>query len=78
MAIGQAAQVLVTPLQQAMAYAAIANGGTVYVPQVAKAFLNPDGSVASVVAPKVKSKLTPAEIAAIRSAAKSAKGQAAA
>lgn len=61
-AIGQAAQVLVTPLQQAMAYAAIANGGTVYEPQIARAFLNPDGSVASVVQPKVKGKLTQAEI----------------
>jgi penicillin-binding protein 2 len=61
-AIGQAAQVLATPLQQAMAYAAIGNGGTVFEPQLAKAFLNPDGSVASVVQPKVNGKLTAAEM----------------
>jgi len=64
-AIGQAAQVLATPLQQAMAYAAMANGGTVYQPQIAKAFLNPDGSVASLVQPKVKGKLSQAEIDAL-------------
>lgn len=64
-AIGQGSNVDVTPLQQAMAYAAIANGGTVYEPQIAKAFLNPDGSVASVVQPKVKSRLTPAEVSAL-------------
>ena len=42
----------VTPLQLAMAYAAIANGGTRYRPQLAKALVAPDGST-SVVAPEV-------------------------
>ncbi|GAB3453010.1 penicillin-binding protein 2 [Streptomonospora sediminis] len=41
-AIGQG-DVLVTPLQLARAYAAIANGGTVYEPRVGRAFLSPDG-----------------------------------
>lgn len=35
----------VTPLQMAMAYAAIANGGTLYQPRVAKAVIAPDGGV---------------------------------
>jgi penicillin-binding protein 2 len=64
-AIGQGAAVDVTPLQQAMAYAAIGNGGTVYEPQLAKAFVKPDGTVASVVKPKVKAKLDAAQIAAL-------------
>ncbi|GGF58138.1 penicillin-binding protein 2 [Marmoricola endophyticus] len=33
----------VTPLQLARAYAAIANGGTLYAPRVAKAIVSPDG-----------------------------------
>ncbi|GAA4910040.1 penicillin-binding protein 2 [Streptomonospora salina] len=41
-AIGQG-DMLVTPLQLARAYAAIANGGTVYEPRVGRAFLSPDG-----------------------------------
>jgi penicillin-binding protein 2 len=64
-AIGQGSDVDVTPLQQAMAYAAIGNGGTVYEPQIAKAFLKPDGTVDQVVQPKVKSKLDAAQIQAL-------------
>ncbi|MFD0772742.1 penicillin-binding protein 2 [Streptomonospora algeriensis] len=41
-AIGQG-DVLVTPLQLARAYAAIANGGTVYEPRVGRALLSADG-----------------------------------
>ncbi len=42
-----------TVLQVATAYAAIANGGTVHRPQVARALLNADGSVAQEFAPQV-------------------------
>jgi penicillin-binding protein 2 len=45
----------VTPLQLAMVYAAIANGGTVYQPQVAKAILSPTGEVIQEFEPVVKS-----------------------
>ncbi|WP_296602610.1 penicillin-binding transpeptidase domain-containing protein, partial [Nocardioides sp.] len=43
-AIGQG-DTLVTPLQLARAYAAIANGGTLLAPRVAKAIVSPDGEV---------------------------------
>lgn len=42
-AIGQG-DTTVTPLQLAVAYAAIANGGTLWRPQLAAGLLNPDGS----------------------------------
>ena len=42
-AIGQG-DVLATPLQLAMAYSAVANGGTVWQPRLAKGFLSADGS----------------------------------
>jgi len=54
--IGQG-DTIVTPLQMAMAYAAIANGGTVYEPRVVKAIMNADGSVAERIEPKIKNKL---------------------
>ncbi|CAB4858279.1 MAG: penicillin-binding protein 2 [Actinobacteria bacterium] len=55
-AIGQG-DTAVTPLQLAMVYAAIANGGTVYEPQIVKAIMGPDGKVVKEVSPKVKSKV---------------------
>jgi penicillin-binding protein 2 len=55
-AIGQG-DTTVTPLQMAMAYAAIANGGTVYEPKLVKAIIGADGTVIERIAPTVKSKL---------------------
>lgn len=49
-AIGQG-DTVVTPLQMAVAYAAIANGGTMWQPQIAKAVLSPTGSVIREFAP---------------------------
>ena len=44
----------ITPLQVAMAYATIANGGTVYQPRVAKAILSSRGEVVEEFAPVVR------------------------
>src|SRR5690606_23580875 len=44
LAIGQG-DTLTTPLQMAQAYAALANGGKIYQPQVAKAIMSPDGKL---------------------------------
>ena len=49
--IGQG-DVAVTPLQLASAYAAIANGGTLWTPQVAAAFARPDGTPVRTIEPK--------------------------
>lgn len=54
-AIGQG-DTLVTPLQLATVYAAIANGGKVLEPHVARALLSPDGTVREI-KPKVRSTL---------------------
>lgn len=54
-AIGQGATT-VTPLQLALAYAAIANGGTVYIPQIVRAVETSDGAVAQDFAPRVRQK----------------------
>src|SRR5207237_8526373 len=42
--IGQG-EINVTPLQQAVAYAAIANGGSVFKPQIVRRIESPDGRV---------------------------------
>lgn len=55
--VGQG-DVLVTPLQMAMSYAALANGGTLYSPRVAKAVIGPDGKVVRHIKPKVVRDLT--------------------
>ncbi|MEN8707165.1 MAG: penicillin-binding protein 2 [Nocardioides marinisabuli] len=52
-AIGQG-DTIVTPLQLARAYGAIANGGTLYEPRVAKAVVDPDGKVLRTIDPEVQ------------------------
>ena len=52
-AIGQGDS-LVTPLQLALAYAALANGGTVYSPEIVRAIETSDGSVAQEFSPRVR------------------------
>ena len=52
-AIGQG-DVAVTPLQMASAYAAIANGGTLWTPQVAATFATPDGTLVRTIKPKAR------------------------
>jgi penicillin-binding protein 2 len=54
--IGQG-DTVVTPLQMAMVYAAIANGGTLYQPKLVKGTLSPDGSNVSEIPAVVKGKL---------------------
>lgn len=65
-AIGQG-DVNVSPLQMAMAYAAIANGGTVYRPQIVERLETPEGKVVKTFAPIVKSRteLDPEERAVV-------------
>ncbi|WP_432478819.1 penicillin-binding protein 2 [Nocardioides sp. GXQ0305] len=50
-AIGQG-DTIVTPLQLTRAYAAIANGGTLWKPRVAKAIVSPDGTVLKRIRPE--------------------------
>ncbi len=50
--IGQG-YVTVTPLQLARAYAALANGGTLYSPRIGEALLSPSGKVAAKITPPV-------------------------
>jgi penicillin-binding protein 2 len=52
-AIGQG-NTRVTVLQLAMAYAAIANGGTLYAPQVVQNIKAPDGSLSETFQPRIK------------------------
>ena len=55
-AIGQG-DVLMTPIQMTDVYAAIANGGTLYKPEVARAVVKPDGTVVQEFAPQVNGKI---------------------
>ncbi|MGH3409721.1 MAG: penicillin-binding protein 2 [Streptosporangiaceae bacterium] len=68
-AIGQG-YVSVTPLQLANAYAALANGGTLYQPRIGEALLSPNGQVTRRIRPKVAGHLPVAKstLAYIRSA----------
>jgi len=55
-AIGQG-DTVVTPLQMAMIYAAVANGGNLYQPQVAKGVISADGTVSEEFEPILKGKV---------------------
>jgi penicillin-binding protein 2 len=55
-AIGQG-DTIVTPLQLARAYGALANGGTLYAPRVGKAIVDPYGTVIERIPPKVNGRL---------------------
>ncbi len=55
-AIGQG-DTIVTPLQLARAYAAIANGGTLFEPRVGKAVVDPDGRLVKRIKPKVQARV---------------------
>ena len=54
--IGQG-DTIITPLQLATGYAAIANGGTLWEPRVGKALLSPSGEVVRRIDPEVEAKL---------------------
>ncbi|MFE9633158.1 penicillin-binding protein 2 [Streptomyces sp. NPDC006463] len=54
--IGQG-DTLVTPIQMASVYAAIANGGTLHQPSIGKAVVSADGTSVREIAPKVQGKL---------------------
>ncbi|WP_329117236.1 penicillin-binding protein 2 [Streptomyces sp. NBC_01465] len=54
--IGQG-DTLVTPVQMAMIYGALANGGTEHVPTIGKAIISADGKTVQEIKPKVKAKL---------------------
>ncbi len=47
----------VTPLQMAVLYSAIANGGKLYQPRVVKAIVSPDGKTVKATKPKLKGKV---------------------
>ncbi len=68
-AIGQG-NTRVTLIQLAMAYAALANGGTLYVPQLVENVQSPSGEVLERFAPRVRRKLNykPEHIALVRDA----------
>jgi penicillin-binding protein 2 len=55
--IGQG-DTVITPLKLAQSYAAIANGGTLWQPLVAKAIVKTDGTVVKTFTPKVQGKVT--------------------
>ena len=54
--IGQG-DTLVTPIQEAMIYGALANGGTEYVPTIGKAIVSADGKTVTEIKPKVRARL---------------------
>ncbi|MFJ2903085.1 penicillin-binding protein 2 [Streptomyces sp. NPDC087212] len=54
--IGQG-DTLVTPIQEAVIYGALANGGTMYQPSIGKAIVSADGKTVQEIKPKVAGKL---------------------
>ncbi|MFE2986797.1 penicillin-binding protein 2 [Streptomyces sp. NPDC059262] len=54
--IGQG-DTLLTPIQEAMIYGALANGGTEYVPTIGKAIISADGKTVKEIKPQVRAKL---------------------
>ncbi|WP_432027047.1 penicillin-binding protein 2 [Streptomyces sp. 1222.5] len=54
--IGQG-DTLVTPIQEAVIYAAVANGGTMYQPTIGKAIISADGRTVTPIKPKKNGKL---------------------
>lgn len=56
MAIGQG-DTTVSPLQEAVAYSAMLNGGRVFEPTIGKAIVNPQGKVVRRIVPKVRRRL---------------------
>ncbi|MFE2962577.1 penicillin-binding protein 2 [Streptomyces sp. NPDC059340] len=54
--IGQG-DTLVTPIQEAMIYGALANGGTIHAPTIGKAIVSADGKTVQQIKPKVSGKL---------------------
>ncbi|MGW1497667.1 penicillin-binding protein 2 [Streptomyces mirabilis] len=54
--IGQG-DTLVTPIQEAMIYGALANGGTIHAPTIGKAIVSADGKTVQEIKPEVKGKL---------------------
>jgi penicillin-binding protein 2 len=70
--IGQGYDV-VTPIQLITAYSALANGGTVYQPQVVKTITGPDGTVVRPFAKEIKNKMkvSPEALRIMRNAARS-------
>ena len=70
--IGQGYDV-VTPIQLITAYSALANGGTVYAPQVVKTITGPDGTVVRPFEKKIKNKMkaSPEALRIMRNAARS-------
>jgi penicillin-binding protein 2 len=54
--IGQG-DTLVTPIQEAVIYGAVANGGTMYQPTIGKAIISPDGRTVTPIKPKKNGKL---------------------
>ncbi|MGW0764244.1 penicillin-binding protein 2 [Streptomyces sp. NPDC002676] len=54
--IGQG-DTLVTPIQEAVIYGAVSNGGTMYAPTIGKAIISPDGKTVTPIKPKVRGRL---------------------